>query len=74
MDSQLLADLPRHYEGRRLLKPKQAQAVLNIGNTTFYQLVAERKLDILKIGRASFVDARSIDEFVDGLRAAAKSE
>jgi predicted DNA-binding transcriptional regulator AlpA len=60
----------RDLSAALLLKPRQAQAILNIGNTLFYELVAKGRLPLVKIGRASFVDRRSIDRFIDGLHGA----
>jgi predicted DNA-binding transcriptional regulator AlpA len=54
----------------RLLKPKQVQEILSIGNTLFYELVNEGKLPLVRIGRASFVDSRSINRFIDSLQPA----
>jgi predicted DNA-binding transcriptional regulator AlpA len=53
-----------------LLKPRQVQAILNIGNTLFYELVNDGRLPLIKIGQASFVDRRSVERFVDGLHVA----
>jgi excisionase family DNA binding protein len=51
----------------RLLKVREAQAQLNIRNTTFYGLVKAGKIKLLKIGRSSFVKAEAIDDFIKSL-------
>lgn len=53
--------------GPRLLKVRQAQALLNIGNSKFYELVKTGQIELVKVGRGSFVKADAIDRFVDGL-------
>ena len=60
-------DSGNNFAGPRLLKPKQVQEILSIGNTLFYELVHEGKLPVVRIGRASFVDSRSVERFIDGL-------
>lgn len=55
------------FDHPRLLKVRQAQALLNIGNSKFYELVKAGQLDLVKIGRASFVKADALDRFVDSL-------
>jgi hypothetical protein len=53
--------------GARLLKVRQAQTILNLGNTKFYQLVKLGQIEIVKIGRSSFVKATSLSQFIDSL-------
>ena len=51
----------------RLLKVREAQAQLNIRNTTFYGLVKAGKIPLVKIGRSSFVKIEAIDDFINSL-------
>jgi len=55
------------FDRPRLLKVRQAQALLNIGNTKFYDLVKTGQLELVKVGRGSFVKTDAIDRFVDSL-------
>ena len=48
-------------------RPAAAQAAIGIGNTLFWQLVKEGKLETRKIGSATIVPAESLHAFVAGL-------
>lgn len=51
----------------RLLKVREAQAQLNIRNTTFYSLVRDGRIPLVKIGRSSFVKVEALEEFINSL-------
>ena len=53
-------------------RPKEVQEALGIGNTKFYQLVKEGKLDTRKIGKVTIVT--NLRAFVDGLPKAGASK
>lgn len=50
-----------------LHRARDAQSLLSISNTTFYRLVGERKLKLVKIGSASFVPDESLRAYVQSL-------
>jgi excisionase family DNA binding protein len=52
----------------RLLKVREAQALLNIRNTTFYGLVRDGQIPLVKIGRGSFVKVEAVEEFIRSLQ------
>ncbi|WP_338821436.1 hypothetical protein [Bradyrhizobium septentrionale] len=52
----------------RIFKPRQVQQMLNCGNTHFYKLVADKKLDLLKDGKSSFVTAESVERYLASLQ------
>ena len=53
--------------GPLLLRVPQAMGLLNIGRTTFYALVATGELELVKIGRNSYVRASALEMFVNEL-------
>ena len=50
-----------------LHRRKDAQNALSIGHSKFYELVAEGRLKIVKIGSASFVPDESLRSFLNSL-------
>jgi len=52
---------------KMLYRPAEAQAVLGIRNTRFWQFVKEGKLETRKIGAATVVPAESLKAFVANL-------
>ncbi|PAY05399.1 hypothetical protein CK489_28835 [Bradyrhizobium sp. UFLA03-84] len=58
----------------RIFKPRQVQQMLNCGNTTFYKLVAEKRLDLVKDGKSSFVTAESVERYLASLKPAQANE
>lgn len=57
----------------RLLVPyDEAMRLLgDLGRTKFYELIEDRELDRVKIGRRGFITAKSIAAYVDRLSQAA---
>jgi excisionase family DNA binding protein len=51
-----------------LLTVKQAAAVLNLGRSTVYQLIADGRLDVVHIGRSARVPVDAITKFISNLR------
>jgi excisionase family DNA binding protein len=51
----------------RLLAIKQAIYELGISRTAFYELVDDKKLKTVKIGRRRLVPVEAIEEFIAGL-------
>ena len=48
-----------------LVPPKEARALLRIGNTKLYDLVRNGELDLVKIGRASRITLTSIRKLAE---------
>ena len=48
--------------------PSEACAALGIGRTLFYELVAERRIEVTKIGRRTIVSVPSLLRLLDGHR------
>lgn len=57
-----------------LLKEKQVRTLLNIGRSTYYQLIETGKLCSVRHGRLVLVPRDAIDEFIDSLPSASKAE
>ena len=57
-----------------LLKEKQVRALLNIGRSTYYQLIETGKLRSVRHGRLVLVPRDALDEFIDSLPSASKAE
>ena len=51
----------------RLLSIKQAMFELGIGRTGTYELIRDKKLKTVKIGRRRFVAIEAIEEFIASL-------
>jgi excisionase family DNA binding protein len=51
----------------RLLSILRARRELGISRTTIYELIRDKKLRSVKIGRRRFVPAAAIDDFIAGL-------
>ena len=49
-----------------LVTAKEAEKRLNIGHTTLYTLIKQKKLTVIKIGRATRVTVASIRAFAAG--------
>jgi excisionase family DNA binding protein len=67
-----IANHPGNNLGRplpRLLSIKQATYELGISRTSMYELITDRKLRTVKIGRRRFVPREAIEEFIVGLSA-----
>ena len=43
-----------------LVAPKDACKILGIGNTTLYALIKQKKLDVVKFGKATRITMKSI--------------
>jgi excisionase family DNA binding protein len=56
---------------RLLLSVPEAMRALNIGRTLLYDLIAERELVLIKIGRRSLIPRQSIEDYVSRLTAKA---
>ena len=57
----------RASTGKLLHRPRDVQDNLGIGHTTFYRLVNEGKLKVVKIGTASRVTDDSLRSYVASL-------
>lgn len=57
--------------GKLLHRRKDVQDALSIGHSKFYELVAEGRLKLVKIGTASFVPDASLRGFLASLEEAA---
>ena len=60
-------DYPGNDPRPLMYKPAQAWAMLNVGRQTFYNLVNSGQLELVKVGRSSFVTAEALDRFVKSL-------
>lgn len=49
-----------------LVPPKEASRLLAIGNTKLYELIAEKKLDVVKFGKATRITMESIKALAAG--------
>ena len=54
---------------KRLFTVPQTQAMLGIGRTTLWNMIASGEIESVRIGRSRRITAEAIDQFVDGLRA-----
>jgi len=54
---------------KRLFTVPQTQAMLGIGRTTLWNMVASGEIESVRIGRSRRITAEVIDQFVEGLRA-----
>ena len=52
---------------RLLLTVVEAAAMLGVGRTTAYELIADRKLQVVHIGRSARVPLVAVHRYVDGL-------
>lgn len=60
---------PKVWGERRLISVREARDWLGgISPTTFYALVKEGELSLIKIGRRSFVQAQELDDFLRRIR------
>lgn len=56
---------PKFWGERRLISVAEARQQLGgISPTTFYALVKEGELSLIKIGRRSFIQAEDLDDFI----------
>ena len=55
-----------HPNTALVVPPKEAEQLLNIGHTTLYRLIKQKKLTVIKIGRATRVTVASIRAFAAG--------
>lgn len=46
----------------------QAAAALNVGRSTIYELIRQKQLEIVKIGRCTRIPTDAIEQFVMQLR------
>ena len=62
-------------EGERMLVPipESCKELGGISRTTAYKLVEDGELELVKIGRRSFVTMRSLEAYVHWLREAASA-
>ena len=57
--------------GARLIRPEQAAALLGIGRTKLYELMARGELESVTIDRRRLVPVDAVEEFVQRLRVSA---
>jgi excisionase family DNA binding protein len=50
-----------------LLSVAQARRALGVGRTTFYGLIKENRVPVVKIGRRTLISARQVQLFIDRL-------
>jgi len=48
------------------VSPKQAQRLLGIGNTYFYKILKQKKLDSVLVGKRRLVNYASLKRFANG--------
>jgi excisionase family DNA binding protein len=62
-------DTARHRERAkpRLLSIKQAVYELGISRTAVYELITDRKIKTVKIGRRRLIPSDAIEDFIAGL-------
>lgn len=61
---------PQENDFRPLMyKPEQAWALLNMSRCLFYDLVKSGAIELVKVGRSSFVTAEALNRFVKSLPA-----
>jgi excisionase family DNA binding protein len=65
-----MANIEPHLIQRAAYSPEETCQLLGIGHTKFYQLVAEGRIKMLKLGRKSIVPAPEIPAFLNSLPAA----
>ncbi len=53
----------------RLFTVPQTQAMLGIGRTTLWNMIASGEIESVRIGRSRRIPAEAIDRYVEGLRA-----
>lgn len=70
-DGRTGAEQPASGSGRLLLSVTEAAAVLGVGRTTAYELIAAGQLETVHIGRCARVPAAAVEELVERLRARA---
>ena len=51
-----------------LVSVREAAAILGVGRTTAYELIASGELEVVHIGRAARVPVAALDEYVATLR------
>jgi excisionase family DNA binding protein len=56
---------------RLLYTPDNAGAILDVGRTTIYQLIASGELRSVKIGRSRRIPADALEDYVNKLTAGA---
>ena len=54
---------------QRLFTVPQTQAMLGIGRTTLWNMIASGEIESVRIGRSRRIPAEAIDRYVEGLRA-----
>ena len=60
---------PRAPEiAKQLLTIREAGAILGLGRTTVYELIANDELEVVHIGRSARIPTAAVDDFVDRLR------
>ena len=55
--------------GRLLFRPGEAAAILGLGRTTIYELIASGELESVSLGTSRRVSRRALEEFVRRLEA-----
>lgn len=60
-----VAAQPTTVEGKRYYTREEAQEHLKIGTTTFYRMAKKGKIEILKIGGKTLVDADALDDAIE---------
>ena len=51
-----------------LVAPKAATRLLGVGNTKLYQLIKEKKLEVVKFGKATRITMESIQALATGAK------
>ena len=54
----------RHDFARALYTPRDAERLLSISHAQLYRLIGRGLLDARKIGRATYITAQSIEQFL----------
>jgi hypothetical protein len=71
---EITAGGPMDSDTRLLVSYDDAMRILgDLGRTKFYELIEDRELDRVKIGRRGFITAKSIAAYVNRLSAAASA-
>ncbi len=60
-----VAAQPTMIDGTRYYTREEAQEHLKIGTTTFYRMAKKGKIEILKIGGKTLVDADKLNEAIE---------
>lgn len=59
---------------RRLYDVNEASRTLSISRAEMFRMLKSGSIESVKVGRRRLIPAEALDDYVDGLRAKAKSE